>query len=153
MSGIYEGKKLHDGSGYRSYRIFLAFSILIIVLFLPGCIHGRNCLKLSISSGDSLVLKKSFVQYVDIESDDKGYSRSAVIYLTQEGDDAIYKVLEKNIGKYASLYYGDRLIKKDTIIREAFNLGRIGYLLESEKDEALATEIIKAYSAGYRKGQ
>lgn len=152
MSGIYESKKLLDRSGYRSHCIFLAISILIAVLFFQGCIHEHDCLRISITDGESIALKKSFVKYVNIESDDKGYSRSAIVYLTQEGDDAIYKVLEKNIGKYASLYYGERLIKKDTIIREAFKLGRIGFLLENDKDEALAIEIIKAYP-GYGNGQ
>jgi len=31
----------------------------------------------SITDGESIVLKKSFVHYVNIESDDRGYSRSA----------------------------------------------------------------------------
>jgi hypothetical protein len=144
---------MNNRAGYRSHRIFLAISILIAVLLLPGCIHAQDRLRVSIADGEYIVLKKSFVKYVNIESDDRGYSRSAVIYLAKEGDEALYKVLERNVGKYASLYYGDRLIKKDTIIREAYRLGRIGFLLESEKDEALAAEIIKAYPADSGKVQ
>jgi len=148
MPGENESKKLYDRSGHRSHSIFLAYSLLAIAILVlvTGCAHEQSCLKAVVSGGESIEFNKSFVKYVNIENDDRGYSRFAAIYLTEKGDEALYKVFERNVGRYISAYYGGKQIVPETYIAEPMKAGKIIFLLENEKDEALALEIIKTYS-------
>jgi hypothetical protein len=145
MFGKDECKKLYNRSGHRGYCVFLAFALLAVFAFYPGCAHKQNCLKAVVSGGESLEFKRSFVKYVNIENDDRGHTRLAVIYLTDEGKDAFYRVVKGNVGKHVSTYFGDMPIIPDLYIAEPTTTERLGFILENAKDEALAIEIIKAY--------
>ena len=145
MSSLYESKKLFDRSGIRSYCALLAYSIAIILL-LPGCIHGEDLLKVSIDNGESILIGKSFVKYVNIESDDRKYERYAVVYLSQEGDEALYNLFVRNVGKTISVYYGERQVRTGTLIIEPYRIGSIWLDLTSAKDENMAAQLIKDLS-------
>ncbi len=83
---------------------------------------------------------------MNIENDDRGYTRLAIIYLTDEGKEAFYQMVKGNVGKYVSTYFGDKPIIPDLYIAEPTTTERMGFILKNAKDEALATEIIKSYS-------
>jgi hypothetical protein len=151
MSNNYESKKLFDRSGIRSYCALLGLSIAIILL-LPGCIFGEDLLKVSINNGESILIGKSFVKYVNIEMDDMKYERYAVVYFSQEGDDALYNLFVKNVGKTISWYYGERLVRTGTLIIEPYRIGSIWLDLRNAKDENMAVELLKTYP-GFKKPQ
>jgi hypothetical protein len=143
MSNYYESKELYDRSGIRGHCALLCFAIAIIFL-LPGCIYGQDLLKVSVD-GESILLKESFVKHVNIEMDDMKYERYTVVYLSQEGDEALYKLFARNVGKIISVYYGERRVRTGTLIIEPYRIGSIWLDLKSARDEAMARELIKTY--------
>jgi hypothetical protein len=151
MSNYYESKKLYDRSGIRGYCALLGLSIAIILL-LPGCIHGEDLLKVSIDSGESILIGKSFVKYVNIEMDDMKYQRYAVVYFSQQGDDALYNLFVRNVGKTISWYYGEKRVRTGTLIIEPYRIGSIWLDLRNAKDETMAVELLKTYP-GFKKPQ
>ena len=98
------------------------------------------------------MLGKSFVKYVNIESDDRKYERFAVVYLSQEGDEALYKLFARNVGKTVSVYYGERQVRTGTLIIEPCRIGSIWLDLRNAKDENMAVQLIKTYP-GFKKPQ
>jgi hypothetical protein len=119
---------------------------------LPGCIHGEDLLKVSIDNGESILIGKSFVKYVNIEMDDMKYQRYAVVYFSQEGDDALYNLFVRNVGKTISWYYGERRVRTGTLIIEPYRIGGIWLDLRNAKDETMAVELLKTYP-GFKKPQ
>ena len=97
--------------------------------------------------GGSKTLELEFDMIAKAPSDDSGSNKSAVIYLTKEGDETLYKIFERNIGRYISLYYGEKIIIPEKYIAEPMRAGKIYFPLESKEDEVLAIRIIKAYHA------
>ena len=144
MSRKVKGKKLLHRARSRGYYTLLALSLATLVVF-SGCAQRQNYVKAIVAGGEAIELKEPLVKSVTIENDESGTYRFAVIYLSEKGNEELYNLFKRNVGRYISAFYGDILIMPNTYIAEPMKAGKIYFLLKSEKDEALARDIIRSY--------
>lgn len=141
MSAENKGEKLFNRPVLQCIgRIWILLFLLIII----SCAAHRE-LRATVP-GETFEFEKSYVKSVNIEYDNAG-GRFARIYMTKEGNEHLYKLYSRHVGEEISFYFGDKCIIPSLYIAEPASVSSFVFLIQNEKDEALALEIIKAYPA------